>query len=87
MNTPLDQNHVGAKFGVLFSDGVTLIPIAMSADGKMMFNTTDVISQAALNIDPRDENYKTAWMGVSSVDGVTPIPIYVDATGAVLVDN
>lgn len=84
-NAPHDQNFVKAKLGVLFSDGVTLVPIVLnSSTNALKVNTTDVISQTALQNAPRDGNYGPAWLGQKD-DGTT-CPIYVDATGAVLID-
>lgn len=86
MNAPHDANRVPAKLGVLFSDGVTVIPITVdSVTGGMMVNTVDTIAFVPGTIDFRDANYNACWMAQNSVDG-TPIPIFVDATGAVLVD-
>ena len=82
---PHDQNFIKAKLGVLFSDGVTLVPIAINpVGGGVKINLTDVISQAAKENAPRDGNYGPAWLGQKD-DGTT-CPIYVDADGAVLVD-
>lgn len=87
METPRDNNHVPAKFGVLYSDGVTLIPIAVDpTTGGMKTNDTATISYNPTGIDFRDENYATAWMGVDTVTGL-PVPIFVDADGAVLINN
>ena len=83
---PHDQNFIKAKLGVLFSDGVTLVLIAVNPDtGAMKVNTTDVISQAAKQNAPRDGNYGPAWLGENSATGET-MPIYVDASGMVLIN-
>ena len=91
-DAPKDQNFVKAKLGVLFSDGVTLIPLAIdSSNGGIKVNTTDTISsdilQAVANKIPRDSNFEPAWAAVSSTDGSVLYPIFVDATGAVLIDT
>lgn len=82
---PHDQNFVRAKLGVLFSDGVTLVPIALNpSTNAVKVNTTDTISQAAIQNAPRDGNYGPAWLGQNDTTGFT-MPIYVDANGAVLI--
>lgn len=84
---PKDQNHVPAKMGVLFSDGVTLVPIAIdSVTGGFKANVTDTIGFVPGSIDFRSDNYRPCWMAQNSVDG-TPIPIFVDADGAILIDT
>ncbi len=88
-----DQNFVKAKLGVLFSDGVTLVPIAInpSNDG-MKINTVDSVSAQILALYnagkaiPRDENDQPAWSAQSNTDSSVLYPIFVDADGAVLVD-
>lgn len=87
-NAPRDENRIPTALGVLYTDGVTLVPIAVNPiTGNVKTVTGLTISQAAKNIAPRDENYKPALLGVYSTDGVTPIPIYVDATGAILIES
>jgi len=84
-NAPRDQNHVPTKLGVLFSDGTTLVPIAVNpTNGGIKVNTVDTILVPVTQIALRDENFVHVMMGISSVDE-TPIPWYVDSTGAVLV--
>lgn len=82
-----DQNRVYSRLGVLFSDGVTLIPIACNEalDNAMYVNTTDTVSVTWPSISPKDENYKDCMMFVGS-DGLT-YPWAVDAEGKVLIDN
>ncbi len=92
MEAPADQNRIRAKFGVLFSDGITLVPISInSSNGGMMLNTTDTVPANILalfttSIMPRSlEYYKACWFGQSTTTGL-PLPLFVDADGAVLVD-
>jgi len=85
-NAKRDQNYIPVRMGVLFSDGETLIPIAINADGTLRVNTWATISQAVRNVAYREENGVTVMKGVSSVDGTTVLPIFVDSGGAVLVD-
>jgi len=87
MESPRDQNGVIAKMGILCTDGVTLVPIAVDGSGNMKIDTASSISFDPATVAPRDENHAPVWMGVSSVDGVTPVPIYVNAQGAVLVES
>lgn len=85
-NAPHDQNQVKAKLGVLCTDGVTLIPIAIdSTNGGIMVDSTSTIGFTPGTIDFRDKNYQPCWMAQNADDG-TPIPIFVNASGAVLID-
>lgn len=93
MEAPQDQNYIRAKFGVLFSDGVTLVPIVIdSSNAGVKVNTTDTVSAGVLamftnRIMPRSlEYYKDCWFGVSNSDDTSPLPIFVDLDGAVLID-
>lgn len=85
-NAKRDNNHVETKLGVLFSDGVTLVPIALDASGLVMVNTTDTIGFTPNPIALKDENFENVLLAENSVDGTT-IPVYVDATGAILIDT
>lgn len=86
MNTQRDQNHVTSKLGVLCTDGMTLIPIAINPiNGGVKVDTISVISFTPGSIDFRDENYRACWIAQNSVSGL-PIPIFVNANGAVLMD-
>lgn len=87
METPRDNNFVPVRMGILCTDGVTPVPIAIDALGNMKVDTASSISFSPTEVAPRDENHVPTWMGVSSVDGVTPVPIYVNADGAVLIDQ
>lgn len=86
MNAPHDQNRIKAKLGVLCTDGVTLVPIAIDAgNGGVLIDTVSTIGFTPGSIDFRDENYQSCWMAENSDDG-SPIPIFVNADGAILVD-
>lgn len=92
-NAPHDQNTIKAKMGVLFSDGVTLVPIAInSSNNGMKINTTDSVSAGILALYnngkaiPRDANGQPAWCAESSTDSNVIYPLFVDADGAVLID-
>jgi hypothetical protein len=81
-----DANRVFSKLGVLCTDGVTLVPIAIDAStGAIKVDTTSAIGFTPGSIDFRDENYRPCWMAQNADDG-TPIPIFVNAEGAILVD-
>jgi len=86
METPRDNNFVPVRMGILCTDGVTPVPIAIDAGGNMKVDSVSTISVSAINAI-RDENHVPTWMGVSSVDEVTPIPIYVNADGEVLIET
>lgn len=87
MDAPHDQNFVKAKMGVLCTDGVTPIPIAINPlTGGMMVDSVSVITYNPTNIAPRDNNHQPVWLGKSSVDG-RALPINVNASGAVLIST
>jgi len=85
-NAIRDNNHVATKLGVLYSDGVTLVPIAVNpVNGGMK---TDIVNTIGFTPDTdaiRDENFENVLMAVNSVDG-TPCPVYVNSDGEVLID-
>lgn len=85
MQASRDNNHVPTKLGVLFSDGTTLVPIAINpTNGGFKVNTTDTLGVAVTQDALRDENFVHVLLGENSVDGTT-IPVYVDSTGAILI--
>ncbi len=88
-----DQNNIKAKLGVLFSDGVTLIPIAIdSSNNGLKTNEMDVVDASILALYengksiPRDANNQPAWCGQSNTDSSVVYPVFVDTSGAVLID-
>ena len=84
-NTVRDDNHIPVRMGVLCTDGITTIPIAIDeSTGSMRVNTVDVISAPWPSISPRDENYVDCMM-FKGTDGLT-YPWAVDADGMVLID-
>lgn len=86
MNAPKDGNFIRGRLGVLNTDGVTTIPIAINeSSGGMKINTIDTVQVTLQPISPRDENYNKCMLFVGS-DGLT-YPWVVDADGAVLVDE
>lgn len=86
MQAPHDQNFVRAKFGVLNTDGITLVTIKINESNKgMKVNTTDTISFTMTPLDVRDENYYKCALWTGS-NGLT-YPWVVNANGEVLVAN
>lgn len=92
-NAIRDNNHVRAKLGVLFSDGETLVPIAInSANDAVKMNSTDTVDPAILALYaagkpiPRDTNGVPAWCAQSSSDPDVVFPVFVDADGGILID-
>lgn len=88
-----DRNHVPSRLGVLFSDGVTLVPIKINASNfGVEINTTDSVDPSILALYeagkaiPRDSNNVPAWSARSSTDPTVSYPIFVDASGSVLID-
>lgn len=91
-NALRDQNFVTSKLGVLFSDGETLIPIAIDPTNGLKLNSVDTVDPGILALYdagktiPRDENGVPAWSAQSNTDLTVSYPIFVDADGAVLID-
>lgn len=86
-NAIRDNNHTPVLMGVLYTDGTTLVPIAIDGSGLMVTNETDTIGFTP-DVDAiRDENHVTVMMGVDSTDSTKLCPVFVDATGAVLVGS
>lgn len=81
-----DQNHVPVHLGVLCTDGVTLVPIAIDGSGNVKVDSVSTLLVPVNPIALRDRNHVPCWMGTSSVDD-TPVPIYVNADGAILIEN
>ena len=88
-----DQNTVKSKLGVLFSDGVTLVPIVIdSSSNSMKINIVDTVPAGILALYaagksiPRDSNNQPAWCGQSNTNANVLYPFFVDADGAVLID-
>jgi len=86
-NARRDNNHVPVKLGVLFSDGTTLLPIAIDATGLMAVNSTDSIAFTPNEDALRDENFVNVLMAVDSTDATKRCPVYVDGNGAVLIGS
>lgn len=83
-NAIRDNNHVPVLLGVLFSDGVTLVPIKLNGS-VLMTNSSDSIAFTPDQVAIRDENFRHVLMGVDSADPTKLCPVYVDASGAVLI--
>lgn len=88
-----DQNFITSKLGVLFSDGETLVPIAInSSNDGIKTNTTDVVDPSILALYeagkaiPRDANDVPALCAQSNTDANVVYPIFVDSDGAILID-
>lgn len=86
-NAIRDNNHRPVLMGVLYTDGVTLVPIAIDGSGYM---TTDEVNTIGFTPDVdaiRDENNVTVMMGVDSTDPTKLCPVFVNSDGAVLVGS
>lgn len=93
-DAPHDQNTVKGKLGVLFSDGETLVPIAVDpVNGGMRVNMVDTVDPSILALYaagkpiPRDANHQPAWCAESDADPSVIFPVFVDADGAVLIEQ
>jgi len=86
MNAPQDQNRVYARLGVLNTDGVTLVPIAIDeSTGAMQTSSTATISFTMTAISPRDDNRVTCMM-FKGTDGLT-YPWVVTSEGKILIEE
>ena len=86
-NASRDNNHVATKLGILFSDGVTRIPIATNpVTGALKVDQVSTIGFTPDTIALRDENYEHVLLAENSVTGTT-IRVYVNADGEVLIDT
>lgn len=84
-NAIREENHVPVRLGVLNTDGVTLIPIAINTDnGGVKTTPTDTISFTPTPIDRYDDNRVRAVLCVGD-DGLT-YPLVVNSDGAILID-
>ena len=90
----IDQNYVKSKLGVLFSDGVTLVPIKInSLNGAVQVNAIDTVAPAILTLYtngmaiPRDSNNQPALCGQSDTNSEVVYPVFVDAAGAILINT
>lgn len=87
-NAIKDQNNVPVWLGVLCTDGVTLVPIAIdSVTGYVKTDEVSTISFTPNQVALRDENHKHVVMAVDWTDDTKLCPLYVNASGAVLVTN
>lgn len=82
-----DENRVTPLMGVLYSDGVTLVPIAIDGTNLSVDQTESLAQPYTEGNALRDDNRVTVLMGVSSVDGITPVPVFVTSEGRVLIDS
>ena len=86
-NALRDNNHVPTMLGVLFSDGVTLVPIELNASSQIQINIVDTIGFTPNEDALTDENFEHVLMAVDSTDATKLCPVYVDASGKILTDN
>ena len=87
-NAPHDDNFIRGRMGVLNTDGVTTIPIALDeTTGAMKVNMVDTLGVGITlqPLSPKDENYYKCMMFVGT-DGLT-YPFVCDSEGKVLIDN
>lgn len=84
MRTPRDENGSPVKMGILCTDGVTLVPIAIDQYGRVKTDAISTISFTPGDRALRDENAIPTLLAQRSDNG-TPIPIYVNADGAILI--
>jgi hypothetical protein len=81
-----DQNHVPTLLGALNTDGVTPVPIEVTASLNAL-NVSNGVSgtdYGTINAQ-RDINRVPILIGVSAADGVTPVEVYADSSGNLLV--
>lgn len=84
-DNPKDQNHVYTRFGVLNTDGKTVIPIDIDpVTGGISIDTTSTISFSMVNIAPTGPDYQKLWL-FEGTDGKA-YPAVVTSAGALLID-
>lgn len=86
-NASRDNNHTPTLLGVLYSDGVTLVPIAIDGNGLVTTDEVNTIGFTPATISPQDENYVNVLMGVDSTDPTKLCPVYVNSSGAILIET
>jgi len=86
-NAIRDNNHKSVLLGILFSDGVTLVPIKLNASSQIQVNISDTISFTPDQDALKDGNYMDVLMAVDSTDASKLCPVYVDSDGKILTDN
>lgn len=83
-NAKRDANNIPSILATLNTDGVTPVPLQVSATNKLkVSNGTTGTGQPYGNAQKDENRVSTIW-GVSSADGVTIIPIYCNSSGALL---
>ncbi len=87
-DAPRDNNNVPTKLAVLNTDtvqGTTLVPLAITADGRIMVNEMATISFTMQPIDPKDQNYVNCWL-YEGTNGLT-YPAVATADGELLINR
>ena len=95
MRASRNQNGVPTKIGVLNTDGITIVPLAINSSNKMLISSGTTGTDYGTVNAKRDDNGVPCLMGVSSmnytdpngnvyVKGVTPVAVYFNGSGAML---
>ena len=92
-NALRDQNFITSQLGVLFSDGVTLVPIKIdSSNSGVSVDIVNVVDASILALYeagkaiPRDTNGVPAWSAQSNTDATISYPVFVNSNGEILID-
>jgi hypothetical protein len=85
-NAKHDQNGIPVLLGALSTDGITPVPIQVTAsiNALNVSNGTSGSDNGTTNAQ-RDQNRIPVLIAVSAADGVTPVEIYADSLGNLLV--
>lgn len=84
-NAIRDDNFVPVKLGILNTDGVTKVPIAINPLNKgVKTDAISTISYTPVSVDPQDENFVDVLLAQAS-DGLF-YPVNVTSAGAILIE-
>lgn len=82
----IDDNGKAVAYGVSHRDGKTLIPIAFTPTGKILFDTvTTILFDPAFNGGGATDNDRVVAHATSIDDNTTVMPWVVNDEGRVLV--
>ena len=82
-----DDNRVPMLGAVLNTDGVTVGPVMVRTDHRLMVDDGDTGTDYPTTTAQRDDNRVPTLWATSSADGVTPVSIYRDLNGRLLVQS
>ena len=86
MNAKKDQNGISTLLGALNTDGITPVPVQVTASLNALNINNGLTGSDNGTIDSqRDQNRIPILIGISATDGITPVEVYADSNGNLLV--